>query len=221
MGDNRLVPLIAYPLQRDFKLLSQGRFEAMADLNKVFLIGRLTQDPILRRTPSTGSAVSDLRLATSRVYTTRDGQRKEDQLYIDVTVWNRQAENCCEYLKKGSQVHVEGHLRMETWEDKNTGDKRSKIKVEADRVQFLDRRGDTGSSGGSYGGSGAGGYGEDQDNAPDERDYPESPSQRPSSAPDRSDNGAGQARGFASGPPRRPSPSPHDEEDGPEDDIPF
>lgn len=116
----------------------------MADLNKVFLIGRLTQDPELRYTPN-GSAVSDLRLATSRSWTGKDGERKEDKLFIDITVWNRQAENCCQYLKKGRQIHVEGYLKSESWESP-AGEKRSKIKVEAERVQFLDRREDTGSS---------------------------------------------------------------------------
>src|SRR4051812_44480074 len=119
-----------------------GRFKAMADLNKVFLIGRLTQDPELRYTPN-GTAVSDLRLATSRTWTGKDGERREDTLFIDVTVWNRQAENCCQYLKKGRQVHVEGFLKSESWETQ-AGEKRTKIKVEADRVQFLDRRDDAG-----------------------------------------------------------------------------
>ena len=59
-----------------------------------------------------------------------------------MTVWNRQAENCCQYLKKGRPVHVEGYLKMDSWDDKTTGEKRSKIKVEADRVQFLDSRRD-------------------------------------------------------------------------------
>lgn len=116
----------------------------MADLNKVFLMGRLTFDPELRRTPS-GTAVAELRLATSRSWSGRDGERREETLYIDVTVWDRQAETCCQYLKKGSPVHVEGYLKMESWDDKNTGEKRSKIRVQAERVQFLDsRRGDAG-----------------------------------------------------------------------------
>ncbi|HEV3163336.1 MAG TPA: single-stranded DNA-binding protein [Isosphaeraceae bacterium] len=119
----------------------------MADLNKVFLIGRLTQDPELRYTPN-GAAVTDLRVATTRSFTTKDGDKKEDTLFIDVTVWNRQAENCCQYLKKGRQVHVEGYLRSESWETP-TGEKRTKVKVEADRVQFLDRRDDAGGGGGS------------------------------------------------------------------------
>ena len=68
----------------------------------------------------------------------KDGERREETLYIDVTVWDRQAENCCQYLRKGSGVHVEGHLKMDTWDDKTTGETRSKIKVLAERVQFLD-----------------------------------------------------------------------------------
>ena len=71
----------------------------MADLNKVFLMGRLTFDPELRRTPS-GTAVTELRLATTRTWPGRDGERREETLFIDVTVWDRQAENCCQYLRK-------------------------------------------------------------------------------------------------------------------------
>jgi single-strand DNA-binding protein len=123
----------------------------MADLNKVFLMGRLTFDPELRRT-TTGTAVSELRLATTRTWSGRDGERREETLFIDVTVWDRQAENCCQYLRKGSGIHVEGSLKLDTWDDKNSGEKRTKIRVTADRVQFLDsRRGD--SEGGTSGGT--------------------------------------------------------------------
>src|SRR5689334_22884113 len=116
----------------------------MADLNRVFLMGRLTFDPELRRTPS-GTAVAELRMATSRSWQGRDGERREETLFIDVTVWDRQAETCCQYLRKGSSIHVEGYLKMDTWDDKTTGEKRSKIRVQADRVQFLDgRRSDAG-----------------------------------------------------------------------------
>lgn len=151
----------------------------MADLNKVFLMGRLTFDPELRRTPS-GTAVAELRMATTRAWPGRDGERREETLFVDVTVWDRQAENCCQFLKKGSSVHVEGFLRMDSWEDKNTGEKRSRLRVTADRVQFLDsRRGDGAGAGadddygsstmpardsgarrGASSGRGAGGYGE-------------------------------------------------------------
>jgi single-strand DNA-binding protein len=118
----------------------------MADLNKVFLMGRLTFDPELRYTTG-GSAVTTLRMATSRVWTGKDGDRKEETLFIDVTVWERQAETCCQYLRKGSGVHVEGALKVDTWDDKTTGEKRSKILVTAERVQFLDRPRDSGGEG--------------------------------------------------------------------------
>ena len=86
----------------------------MADLNKVFLMGRLTFDPELRRTPS-GTAVTELRLATTRIWSGRDGERREETLFIDVTVWDRQAENCCQFLRKGSadprrRLAEDGHL---------------------------------------------------------------------------------------------------------------
>ena len=67
-------------------------------------------------------------------------RRREETLFIDVTVWDRQAETCCQYLRKGSSIHVEGYLRVDSWDDKTTGEKRSKIRVQADRVQFLDSR---------------------------------------------------------------------------------
>lgn len=111
----------------------------MADYNKVFLIGRLTKDPELRSTPN-GASVSDLSLATSRKYRTRDNEERTDTLYIDVTVWNRQAENCHRYLRKGSAIFVEGSLKMDRWETPEG--KRTKHKVEAISVQFLDRPGD-------------------------------------------------------------------------------
>ena len=115
----------------------------MASVNKVFLIGNLTRDPELRYTPA-GNAVTDLGVATNRYYTTKDGERREEPTFIDVTVWNRQAETCCQYLKKGQPVHVEGYLKMDTWDDRTTGEKRSKLKVEAERVQFLGSKRDDG-----------------------------------------------------------------------------
>src|SRR5271157_4846972 len=127
------------PDASDRRIRGRERNQAMPDLNKVFLMGRLTSDPELRRIPS-GTAVTELRMATSRSWTGRDGERREETLFIDVTVWDRQAETCCQYLRKGSSIHVEGYLRVDTWDDKTTGEKRSKIRVQADRVQFLDSR---------------------------------------------------------------------------------
>jgi len=181
----------------------------MADLNKVFLMGRLTFDPELRYAPS-GSAVTELRLAINRVWTGRDGERKEESLFIDVTVWDRQAENCCQYLKKGSQIHVEGSLKMDNWDDKTTGEKRSKIKIQAERVQFLDRRGD----------SSPGGPSPDQEyNAAPAREAP--PRRTPAPGPEGRgpSNGPGRGFGAPSGNPanRRPPVAPEADED----DIPF
>lgn len=169
----------------------------MADLNKVFLIGRLTHDPELRYTPN-GTPVADLKLATSRKYATREGESREETLYIVVTVWNRQAENCCQYLRKGRAVHVEGYLKEETWETRE-GEKRSKIKVEAERVQFLDRKED-GIAQPPVSQMDDGGF------SPSSQSY----TRRSPSAPQQA-------------PPRRPSPSldsgPPDS--GAEEDIPF
>jgi len=108
----------------------------MASLNKVLLIGNLTQDPELRRIPS-GTAVSTLRLAVSESFQNKSGERVERTVFLDVDVWDRQAENCAQYLSKGSPVFVEGRLQMDSWDDKETGQKRSRLKVRADRVQLL------------------------------------------------------------------------------------
>lgn len=104
-------------------------------LNKVFLIGNLTRDPELRYT-SNGIAVADLGLAVNDDYQRADGTRVERVCYVDVTVWGRTAETSCEYLSKGRSVLVEGRLRMDTWET-GDGQKRTKLRVTADRVQFL------------------------------------------------------------------------------------
>jgi single-strand DNA-binding protein len=126
----------------------------MANYNRVILVGRLTRDPELRSTPS-GVAVTDLPLAVSETVG-RGDTRKEEVVYVDITVWDRQAENCCKYLSKGSPILVEGRLKMDQWEDRETGKKRSAIRVRADRVQFLSSGGgrdEGGSRGGSRGSS--------------------------------------------------------------------
>lgn len=107
----------------------------MANLNKVFLIGNLTRDPELRYTPS-GVSVCTLRLAVNRRFTTRQGENRDETLFIDVTVWGKQAEVCSQYLSKGRPVLIEGRLRQETWTGSD-GQKRSKIGVVAERFQFL------------------------------------------------------------------------------------
>jgi single-strand DNA-binding protein len=109
----------------------------MPEMNKVFLAGRLTRDPELRYI-SSGTAVCDMRLAVSRYNKDRDGQRQEETLYIRVTTWAKLAEFCGEYLKKGRPVLVEGRLRSNEWEDKQTGQKRTSVEVTANSVQTLD-----------------------------------------------------------------------------------
>jgi single-strand DNA-binding protein len=108
----------------------------MASFNKVILMGNLTRDPELRYTPK-GIAVAKLGLAVNRVWKTETGETKEDVLFIDVEAFRRQAETIGQYLKKGSPILVEGHLRLDTWDDKQTNQKRSKILVMAENVKFL------------------------------------------------------------------------------------
>jgi len=110
----------------------------MLELNKVFLIGNLTQDPEVRSL-SSGTPVAEFGLAVSRRYKDRDGQPQEDTLFIQVVSWNRLADFCKDWLKKGRRVFVEGRLKTDAWEGKD-GVKRSRIKVHVDRIQFADAR---------------------------------------------------------------------------------
>lgn len=107
------------------------------DLNRVFVAGRLTRDPELRYLNS-GTAVCKLGVANTRYYKTKDGSRAEDTTFVDVTVWDRQAEWIGERLRKGRPVLVEGRLKTDQWEDKNTGQKRSRLEIVAQRVTPLD-----------------------------------------------------------------------------------
>lgn len=108
----------------------------MASFNHVVLMGHLARDPELRYTPQ-GKAVAGFTVASSRRYTKADGEKGEEVAFVDVTVWNRMAETCAEYLKKGRAVLVSGRLAQDLWEDKETGQKRSKIKILAQQVTFL------------------------------------------------------------------------------------
>ena len=107
----------------------------MSTLNRVFLMGNLTRDPEVRYTPS-GTAVGDLGLAINENYKNKAGETVESTVFVDVEVWSRQAETCAEYLSKGSPVFVEGSLKLDQWTNQQ-GEKRSKLRVRADRVQFL------------------------------------------------------------------------------------
>ncbi len=107
----------------------------MANFNKVMLMGNLTRDPEMRYTPQ-GTAVANLGLAVNRVWKDKAGGEKKDVCFVTVVTWDKQAEVCNQYLRKGSPVFVEGRLQSRSWEDK-TGQKRSVLEVRAERVQFL------------------------------------------------------------------------------------
>ena len=113
----------------------------MASINSVHILGNLTRDPEVRYTPK-GSAVCDISLALNRVWYDDQNQKHEECDFIDVTVFGKTAENCGKFLTKGLRLHVEGRLKQETWEDKATGQKKSKVKVVADKVTFIDFRDD-------------------------------------------------------------------------------
>jgi len=117
----------------------------MASFNKVILAGTLTRDPELRYTPK-GTAVARITLAVNRTWKGEDGQSKEEVSFVDVDVWGRQAEVIAQYMKKGRPLLVEGRLKQDTWEDKNTKQKQSKLKVVLESFSFIDsNRGDAGS----------------------------------------------------------------------------
>jgi single-strand DNA-binding protein len=121
----------------------------MASFNKVILAGNLTRDPELRYTPK-GTAVARITLAVNRTYTGGEGgEKKEEVSFVDVDVWGRQAEVISQYMKKGRPLLVEGRLKQDTWEDKNTKQKQSKLKVVLESFSFID----SGNRGGDGGGS--------------------------------------------------------------------
>jgi single-strand DNA-binding protein len=109
----------------------------MASMNRVFLIGNLVRPPELRYTPS-GTAVSDLRVAVNRDYTTQSGERRQETDFLTVVVWGKQAETSAQYLDKGSPVLIEGRLQTREWEGKD-GQRRNVVEVVAQRIQFLGR----------------------------------------------------------------------------------
>lgn len=112
----------------------------MPSLNRVFLAGNLTRDPELRYTPG-GTAVAQFGMAVNRKFKNREGQLQDEATFVDIEVWGRQAETSSEYLSKGSPVLIEGRLKLDTWESKQTGERRSKLRVVGERVQFLGSRG--------------------------------------------------------------------------------
>lgn len=112
----------------------------MASFNKVILMGNLTRDPELRYTPK-GTAIAKIGLALNRVWTTETGEKKEEVTFVDVDAFGRQAETIGQYMKKGRPILVEGRLKLDQWDDKQTGQKRSRLGVILEAFQFLDSGG--------------------------------------------------------------------------------
>lgn len=149
----------------------------MLELNKVLLVGNLTRDPEMKYLPS-GTAIADLSVAINRRGFDRgSGERKDETVFIDVTAWEKQAEFCKNYLSKGRAIYVEGRLKQDKWEDKQTGQTRSKITVVAERIQFADSKPGGGDAGGSdnYGGGQA-------ESAPRYQEQRPAPTQAPAPA---------------------------------------
>ena len=183
----------------------------MANLNKVMLIGNLTRDPEIKYTPK-GSAIAELGLAINRYYTTESGEKKEETTFVDVTLWGRQAEIAKEYLGKGKPVYIEGRLQLDTWDDKQTGQKRSKLRVTGEQLQLLGSRGEGGGGGGGGGGKESQGGGDEYDQRP----------QRSQSAQPR--GGGSFQQGGGAAPQRggaKPQPAPAQNNVDDDDDIPF
>ncbi len=120
----------------------------MASFNKVVLMGNLTRDPELRYTPK-GTAIAKIGVAVNRVWTNEAGEKKEEVTFVDVDVFGRTAENVGQYMRKGRPILIEGRLKLDQWDDKQTGQKKSRLGVVAETVQFL--------GGGQGGGEGGGG----------------------------------------------------------------
>jgi single-strand DNA-binding protein len=125
----------------------------MPALNKVLLMGNLTRDPELRVTPK-GTPICQFSLAINRQFKMDSGETREEVIYVDVEAWGKQGETIAKYCTKGRPLYVEGRLRLDQWEDKNTKEKRSRMKVVLEQFQFL---GDGRGGGGGGGGSGGGG----------------------------------------------------------------
>ena len=151
----------------------------MASFNRVILVGNLTRDPEVKYTTG-GTAVAEIGMAVSRQwFDQKSNERKEETTFVDVTLWGRQAEVAGEYLSKGRPVLIEGRLQLDTWEDKQSGQKRSKLRVVGETMQMLGSRGD----GGDKGGGGGGGGQRSQGGAPRGGGQRQAPSRQQDSSP--------------------------------------
>jgi single-strand DNA-binding protein len=125
----------------------------MPSFNKVILAGNLTRDPELRYTPK-GTAVARIGIAVNRQWRDESGQQKEEVTFIDVDAWGKQAETISQYLKKGRPILIEGRLKLDSWDDKQTNQKRYQLRVVLESFQFLDSGGNREGGGGFSGGGG-------------------------------------------------------------------
>ena len=120
-------------------------------INKVILVGRLGKDPEIRATPQ-GTPVAKFTVATDEKFTDRAGEKQERTEWHNITAWGKLGEICGQYLKKGKLVYIEGSIRTDSWDDKESGQKKYRTEIVANTMKMLDRRGDEG------GGGGGGGY---------------------------------------------------------------
>ncbi|HEX2832229.1 MAG TPA: single-stranded DNA-binding protein [Thermoanaerobaculia bacterium] len=125
-------------------------------INKVIIVGRLGKDPEIRSTPS-GTSVARFTVATDERFTDRNGEKQERTEWHNITAWGKLGEICGQYLRKGKLVYIEGSIRTDSWDDKETGQKKYRTEIVANTMKMLDRRGDD--EGGGGGGGGRGGYG--------------------------------------------------------------
>ena len=185
----------------------------MANFNKVILVGNLTRDPQLRYLPSQ-MAVVDFGLAVNHKYRTKNGEDREEVLFIDCSCFGKGAEIINQYCQKGKQLLVEGRLKYDTWEDKQGGGKRSKHSVSVDNFQLMGGR-DGGGGGGGGGHYDAGGMDDDMGGGP-----PPQQQRRPMSSRAPQQAGAGRPAPAAA---RQPQPEPpfSESQEFKEDDIPF
>ena len=175
----------------------------MASYNRVVLVGNLTRDIEVKYTP-TNMAVTDIGMAINDKRKNASGEWVEETTFVEVTLWGRTAEVASEYLSKGSSVFIEGRLKLDTWDDKQTGQKRSKLRVVGERMQMLGGKGGGGGgSGGGGGGATRGGRSNNTGGGYDESEYGGPPDSYEAPAP----RGASAPSGGGGGPP--------------DDDIPF
>ena len=167
----------------------------MPNLNKVMIMGNLTRDPEIKYTPK-GMAIAHFGVAVNRVWSNEAGEKQEEVTFIDIEMFGRKAEVVGEYFKKGKPIYVEGRLKLDSWDDKTSGQKKSKLKVVGETFEFLGSR--------EGGGGGGGGEQGESHGEPRSQSRPQQQS-RPQSRP-------------ASPPPRPPADP---DLDAPEDDIPF